>query len=63
MKIHPSLTVKKVIAACRRDDYTGFCIACGASQKGCEPDARNYECKKCHGLQVFGAEELLFYVG
>lgn len=39
----------------------GFCIRCGGRQTGCEPDARNYQCKKktCGERQVFGAEELL----
>jgi predicted RNA-binding Zn-ribbon protein involved in translation (DUF1610 family) len=59
MKLHPSITEKKVIAACKRDDYSGFCVACGVSRKECEPDARNYLCPKCGKNMVFGAEELL----
>jgi len=34
-------------------------VECGASRKGCEPDARNYPCEKCKKNSVFGAEELL----
>ncbi len=32
-------TVEAVIAACERDDYTGFCHACGEEQCGVEDDA------------------------
>jgi hypothetical protein len=41
------------------EEYEGFCVACGESAYGVEPDARNYECESCGKNQVFGAEELL----
>ena len=52
-----------VLAACERDDNTGFCIACGAEASGVEPDARNYVCESCGERKVFGAEELIFMYG
>ena len=64
MKIHPSITLKRVMNAVERRDTSldnpGFCLACGEEQEGCEPDARNYECDSCEKHQVFGAEEILF---
>ena len=52
------------MAACERRDTSldnpGFCLACGKKHNNCEPDARNYVCKKCGERQVFGAEEILF---
>ncbi len=41
------------------EDYTGFCIKCGAERDSCEPDAREYECYECEEHTVYGAEELL----
>lgn len=40
-------------------DNSGFCLACGETQDGCEPDARGYECESCGEHEVFGAEECL----
>ena len=40
-------------------DQAGFCLACGAQQYGCEPDARNYVCEVCGDRKVFGASELV----
>jgi len=40
------------------DTMSGFCIACGEEQDGCEPDAANYECECCGERQVFGAAEI-----
>ncbi len=37
----------------------GFCIACGAMQEECEPDAREYKCDDCGADKVFGAEEIM----
>jgi hypothetical protein len=63
MKIHPSITIERLMEATQREmttlDNPGFCIACGHEQEGCEPDARNYECESCGEKQVFGAAELL----
>ena len=67
MKIHPSVTLDKVMAAIERQntnlDNPGFCTACGNEQDGCEPDARNYECEVCEEPAVFGASELLIMMG
>jgi hypothetical protein len=63
MKLHPSITADRILAACERQmtslDNPGFCIACGEEAEGCEPDARGYECEACGESAVFGAEELL----
>jgi Zn finger protein HypA/HybF involved in hydrogenase expression len=53
----PALSsLKRIIA---RDEYDGYCLACGKSQGGCEPDARKYVCESCGAAKVYGAEELL----
>jgi hypothetical protein len=39
--------------------YRGFCLACGKSQGGTEPDARKYTCEHCGAEKVYGAEELM----
>lgn len=55
-KITHHFTLEEIRVA--SDEYAGFCIACGAYQDTCEPDARNYKCEECGELQVFGADEL-----
>jgi hypothetical protein len=64
---HPSITIERVIDAVDREmntlDNPGFCIACGEEADGCEPDARNYECEFCSERAVYGAAELLLYMG
>jgi hypothetical protein len=42
-----------------REEYAGFCTACGAEVCGIEPDARNCICDECDNNSVFGVEELL----
>jgi hypothetical protein len=37
----------------------GFCLACGAMQEECEPDARQCKCDACGERHVYGAEEVL----
>jgi hypothetical protein len=63
IKMHPSVTVDRVIDAAKRGmitlDNPGICLACGAENEGCEPDARRYECEACGEKQVYGAEELV----
>ena len=63
MKVHPSVTTKKILAAVQRYnmslDNPGICTACGFEQDGCEPDARKYLCEACGERTVYGAEELL----
>lgn len=53
------LNIDKIMKAVEQDDGTGFCIACGNEQGGCEPDARKYKCNNCEQMKVYGAEELL----
>ena len=45
--------------AIRADENKGFCLSCGKSQHGVEPDARKYNCEHCGNPKVYGAEELL----
>ena len=63
MKMHPSITLEKLIDAVQRQETTldnpGFCVACGQEQEGCEPDMRNGECEHCGERKVFGASELM----
>lgn len=63
MKMHPSITLDRVLAAVERHAMTlddpGFCIACGKDAEGVEPDARKYECELCGEKAVYGADELL----
>ena len=62
MKITPALTIDTILAACERDDNTGFCVECAEEHDSCEPDMRNGKCESCGQYTVYGAEELLFYV-
>ena len=39
--------------------YEGFCIYCGETESGIEPDAREYTCEGCGKHGVYGFEELL----
>jgi hypothetical protein len=64
MKMHQSITEKRVLGAVKRRQTTldnpGFCVACGAEAEGCEPDMREGECESCGEPKVYGAEELFF---
>jgi len=44
------------------EDNLGFCLSCGKSQEGCEPDASKYTCESCGEDRVYGAEQL-FVIG
>ena len=37
----------------------GICLACGALQDGCEPDARKIRCEACGQNQVHGANDIM----
>jgi hypothetical protein len=45
--------------AVNRDSGWGFCLSCGNSQTGCEPDARRYNCENCNEAKVYGVDELV----
>ena len=66
MKLHPSITTKRVMQAVEAQMTTlenlGFCIYCGEDADGCEPDARQYECECCGRRGVYGADELLMHM-
>jgi hypothetical protein len=66
MKMHKSITARKIMAAVKREMYgtdnPGFCVVCGHEQEGCEPDAREYECEACGEQTVYGAAELLMEI-
>ena len=59
MKLPQNLTLDEVMEAAEADESLGFCMACGESQGGVEPDAEKYECKGCGRQQVYGAEQIL----
>ena len=54
-----AVTLARVMKAVEADADLGFCLACGAEQDGCEPDAREYICDTCEQPRVYGAEEIL----
>lgn len=60
--IHPSVTIDRVKAVLQDSledlEYPGFCLACGVSVSGVEPDARDYKCESCESHRVYGAEEV-----
>jgi hypothetical protein len=64
---HASITIARVIDAVERENITldnpGFCLICGDETMECEPDACNHTCVSCGTEQVFGAAELLLYLG
>jgi len=41
------------------DNSTGFCLACGDSVDGIEPDAERDDCPHCGAAKVYGAENLM----
>ena len=57
MQFKPSL--KWVQNVVQGDNDVGFCVSCGNSQAGVEPDARKYTCESCDAPKVYGAEELM----
>ena len=40
-------------------DNEGFCVACGETQDGIEPDARKYTCEHCCQPTVYGRDEIV----
>ena len=66
MKLHESITAERVCDIVEESYSTlsspGICVRCGEETDGVEPDARRYKCAACGHPEVYGAEELLFYV-
>jgi hypothetical protein len=62
MKIHRSITLERLTEAIEADDCLGFCLACGSEAFGVEPDAEEYECEECGEPEVYGAEQILFFI-
>jgi len=52
----PEMDSKEYLAL---SDNTGFCLFCGATAHGVEPDGRRYPCEMCCQPRVYGLEELL----
>lgn len=58
-RITRPITLSRVTALARQDDYKGVCKACGNIADDIEPDARGYICEHCGSPSVYGAEEIL----
>jgi hypothetical protein len=41
------------------ESSTGFCLACGESADGIEPDGERLDCENCGAPKVYGLEQLL----
>lgn len=41
------------------DNTAGFCLSCGETVEGVEPDAERDDCPHCRASKVFGAENLM----
>lgn len=41
------------------DNSTGFCLSCGETVEGVEPDAERDDCPHCGSAKVYGAENLM----
>ena len=62
MPLPPTIKYERILEAVRCNDYTGFCLSCGAEFSPCEPDARKYHCPQCQEDNVYGAEEVLLMI-
>ena len=67
MKLHKSLTADMLMAAVEGQidglGSPGYCVTCGTSREGVEPDAQRYLCEACGDeAGVYGAEHLLMMV-
>ena len=54
-----NIDFEEVFDSLARDLNEGFCINCGCSSMGVEPDAKEYRCDACGGFTLYGAEVLL----
>jgi hypothetical protein len=57
------ISMQEIMDAVESGEDMGFCLACGRTAFGVEPDARKYQCYICGKYKVYGAEELLMMVG
>ena len=55
--------VERALEAREAGEDLGFCLACGADQGECEPDARRRKCDACGQMKVYGAEEIIIMGG
>lgn len=62
LNLPSNLTVDDLIEAAAADELVGFCLVCGDSRDGTEPDACNYKCYECGALEVFGVDEILIRI-
>lgn len=53
MQLKPSLQLVMTL------DNEGFCLACGETQGGVEPDAMGRLCNSCEKPKVYGGEQLV----
>jgi hypothetical protein len=58
-----SIDLEEVAEAVAEDLDEGFCLACGMSSCGVEPDAEGYRCGHCGRFEVYGAEQILLRYG
>ena len=54
-----NIDFEEVFDSLARDLNEGFCINCGHSSMGIEPDAKENRCDTCGGFTLYGAEILL----
>lgn len=57
--IHPSLTIVRVVEACKLRNNIGFCINCGIETDGLFPGRAREECENCGGWRSTYRPELL----
>lgn len=53
----PSLSSEEFVEVAEADE--GFCVVCGETASGVEPDACSYICENCGQPDVYGYEELM----
>lgn len=57
MQLKPSIDwLQSVIDG---DNNEGFCLSCGETTDGIEPDAGKCQCDNCGAHKVYGAEQLI----
>ena len=51
--------IEWLLSVAHGDNDEGFCLACGETQSGIEPDAGKCHCDSCGAPKVYGAEQLI----